>query len=234
VGDFPEIGLGARGIVRGRWAGPAAIGLIFLGVLTILGLNLDLGGRSGVGSDAPSIASGAAGPGSSAGSAGAGRPARPAGFREYPIGDEVEKNAMRIAAVWLPPVQMQDEPAVAAANPGMIHLEADIHAAEGNPQGFPRDEFVPYLNITYTITPLFKTAGGTTPETLHGALQPMVARDGWHYGATVLMPGFGRYQLVYHIEPPAAGRHSDPATGVAPFWPPFDAVFEWDYQGTSS
>ncbi len=27
-------------------------------------------------------------------------------FREYPIGDNVEKNQMDIAAVWLPPVKM--------------------------------------------------------------------------------------------------------------------------------
>src|SRR5215472_6883483 len=51
---------------------------------------------------------------------------RPADFREYPIGEEVEKNQMRIAAVYLPPVQMDGMPGLAA--PAMIHLEADIHA----------------------------------------------------------------------------------------------------------
>ena len=78
-------------------------------------------------------------------------PRSPAGFGEYPIGDEVEKNQIRIAAVYLPPVGMDgmDMPASSA----LIHLEADIHATEGNRNGFAKDEFVPYLVVHYTIVP---------------------------------------------------------------------------------
>ena len=81
----------------------------------------------------------------------AGSVRQPAGFREYPIGDEVEKNEMLIKAVWLPPVQMEGMEDPASSN--LIHLEADIHATEGNPNGFAKDEFVPYLVVHYTIAP---------------------------------------------------------------------------------
>lgn len=200
------------------------IALIFCGIALILVLNLDLSGGGVKGENTPA-------PATEVQTAPAPVPAKPAGFREYPIGDEVVKNAMRIAAVWLPPVQMQGDAEMLAPMANMIHLEADIHAAEGNPNGFPRDEFVPYLAITYTITPLDKK---TNSESLRGPLLPMVARDGWHYGASLLMPGPGRYRLDYHIEPPSAGRHADAATGVAPWWAPFDVSFDWDFQGVPS
>ena len=58
---------------------------------------------------------------------------------------------MRIAAVWLPPVQMEGMPGPASSD--MIHLEADIHATEGNRNGFAKDEFIPYLMVRYTIVP---------------------------------------------------------------------------------
>jgi uncharacterized protein involved in high-affinity Fe2+ transport len=153
---------------------------------------------------------------------------KPAGFREYPIGDEVLKNHLRIAAVWLPPIAMGGMPAMPAGG-DVIHLEADIHATEGNPNGFAKDEFVPYMKIRYAITP---AAGG--PPIHQGELMPMVARDGLHYGASVAMPDAGSYRLTYALEPPSAGglgRHSDPATGVAAWWEPFDVSFDWDYPG---
>ena len=63
---------------------------------------------------------------------------------------------------------------------------------------------------------------------------PMVARDGLHYGASLTLPKAGAYRLTYAIEPPSAGglgRHSDPVTGVAPWWAPFEVTFDWDYAG---
>jgi uncharacterized protein involved in high-affinity Fe2+ transport len=65
-------------------------------------------------------------------------------------------------------------------------------------------------------------------------MTPMVARDGLHYGANIAMPRAGRYTLTYRIEPPwkgGLGRHSDPVTGVAPWWEPFEVSFDWDYEG---
>ena len=210
-----------------RWAGPMVVVLILGGVILILALNLNLKGRSNGagGSKSPSRPSPPAQDPPIAA-----RP--PAGFREYPIGDEVEKNQIRIAAVWLPPVRMEgmDDPGSST----MIHLEADIHATEGNRNGFAKDEFVPYLVVRYTILPEHANGKGKSGEPIRGAMMPMVARDGLHYGASIEMPHAGRYKLVYAIEPPSAGglgRHADPATGVEPWWEAFEVSFDWDYPG---
>jgi uncharacterized protein involved in high-affinity Fe2+ transport len=139
----------------------------------------------------------------------------------------VEKNQMRIAAVWLPSIRMDGMAGPLSSD--MIHLEADIHATAGNPNGFALDEFVPYMKITYKILP---AKGG---EPIHqGELMPMVAGDGLHYGASIAMPQAGEYRLVFDLKPPSAGglgRHTDPATGVAPWWDPFEVSFDWDYEG---
>jgi uncharacterized protein involved in high-affinity Fe2+ transport len=193
--------------------------LIVGGVVLIVGLNLNLTpSRPAITTEVPPPATS---PSQSA--------AKPAGFREYPIGDEVLRNHMRIAAVWLPPIAMEGMPMPSSGGGDVIHLEADIHATEGNPNGFAKDEFVPYLNVRYAIIP---AEAGAAP--LHkGELLPMVARDGLHYGATLSMPKAGSYRLIYSISPPAGvlGRHSDPATGVAPWWEPFEVSFDWDYPG---
>ncbi len=116
---------------------------------------------------------------------------------------------------------MEGMPAMPAATGSeVIHLEADIKATEGNPHGFAKDEFVPYLKVHYTITPTTSSGGAGVPMR-EGDMIPMVARDGLHYGASVPMPTAGSYRLTYRVEPPSAGglgRHSDPATGVAPWW----------------
>jgi uncharacterized protein involved in high-affinity Fe2+ transport len=156
----------------------------------------------------------------------------PAGFREYPIGDEVERDHMEIRAVWLPPVAM--EGMNEAASSSMIHLEADVHATQGNPNGFALGEFVPYMVVRYVIVPVDTATRSAYPQPIEGAMMPMVARDGLHYGATIDMPAAGRFQLTYSFQPPSAGglgRHADRATGVAPWWKPFDVTFGWDYTG---
>jgi periplasmic iron binding protein len=199
-----------------RWAGPLITSFILLGVVLILLMNLDLGHSRApsVVEDAPkSPVSPVLGP-------------KPAGFREYPIGEEVEKSGIRVSAVWLPPIAMDG---LGHAGADVIHLEADVKATEGNPNGFALGEFVPYLKIAYEILP---AAGGAAVQT--GELLPMVASDGLHYGASVAMPKAGEFRLVYSIQPPSVGglgRHSDPVTGVAPWWPPFQATFDWDYPG---
>jgi periplasmic iron binding protein len=210
-----------------RWAGPLVTLLIVGGVALIVALNLNLNltpaRPSSSATSGPTTT-----PRESAPPAPASPGIKPAGFREYPIGDEVLKDHMRIAAVWLPPIAMDGMPAMSAGG-DVIHLEADIHATEGNPNGFAKDEFVPYLKIHYAITP----AGGGAA--IHeGELLPMVARDGLHYGASLEMPKAGAYRLTYRVEPPSAGglgRHSDPVTGVAPWWQPFEVVYDWDYPG---
>ena len=196
------------------WAGTAITGLIIVGIGSFLLLNLET--RKSPGNRAVSKADESA-------------PVVPTppqvggSVREYPIGDEVEKNQIRVAAVWLPAVMMDDMPS--DPNMPMIHIEADVKALENNPNGYAKDEKVDYLLIDYSIVP---ASGG--PAITSGKLAPMMARDGFHYGASIAMPAPGEYRLLYAIQPPSAGglgRHSDPSTGVAEWWKPFQASFDW-------
>ena len=150
-----------------------------------------------------------------------------AGFREYPIGDPqgFEKNHLRVAAVWLPSVTMEGD----MTTSGAIHVEADITATENNPNGFAAGEFVPYLTITYKLT---SPDGKTVID--QGKMLPMIARDGLHYGTSMIPPKPGTYKLTYAIDPPSSGglgRHHDPATGVGPWWAPFQVDLEWEFEG---
>jgi uncharacterized protein involved in high-affinity Fe2+ transport len=200
---------------------------IVAGVALILLLNLDLAGtrRSPNASpDRTGSTQSQSGPAATAPDAAA---AGTSGmFREYFIGDEVEcaEQFLAIAPVFFPAVPMDGMSLPSGDN--VIHLEADVRGIANNPNGFALGQFIPYLKVTYEIVP---TSSG---EPLKGDLVPMVARDGLHYGATVVMPGNGKYRLTYHLEPPtsgALGRHNDFETGVAPWWSPFDVSWDWDY-----
>ena len=199
-----------------RWAGPLIAILIVGGVAAILYVNLEPPRTPGVGAGTP--APSAAEPP---------KPVNTGSFREYPIGDEYSDLArhLRVAAVWLPSVEWDGQKAVVGTD--VIHLEADVKATAKNPNGFPMGDFIPYLKVAYTIEP----AGGG--PAIAGDLMPMVASDGLHYGASVRMPKAGKYRLTYAVEPPSAGglgRHSDPVTGVAAWWTPFRAAYDWDYE----
>jgi uncharacterized protein involved in high-affinity Fe2+ transport len=151
-------------------------------------------------------------------------------FREYEIGEEVEreKEHLKVAAVWLPPVTM-DHQMGGIAGPCTVHLECDIHALRGNEHGFGFGEWIPYLTIDYAIT-----KEGDARPCLSGKLMPMVAKDGPHYGDTIDMPGLGKYKLVYKVHPPSEngfGRHTDPITGVSAWWEAFETSYDWDYKG---
>ena len=200
-----------------RWAGPLVAILIVGGVAAILFFNMEPNRSSGGGPAAPPPPA-------------AVEPQRPVNtgtFKEEPIGEEYRDEArhLRVAAVWLPSVEWDGQKTVVGTD--VIHLEADVKADALNPNGFAKNEFIPYLKIAYRIEP----AGGG--PAIAGDLMPMVAADGLHYGASVRMPKAGKYRLTYAVEPPSAGglgRHSDPVTGVAPWWTPFRAAFDWDYE----
>ncbi len=214
-----------------RWAGRLVVLLILGGVIAILALNLNLKGRNPTGAPSTKIALHpvATPPQQDQAIAGANR------IREYPIGDEIEANQMVIKAVWLSAVQM--EGMIGSASPALIHLEADIHATQGNRNGFAEHEFIPYLVVRYTITPKDGAANSPSSQSIEGLLTPMVARDGLHYGANIEMPTAGAYRLTYSIDPPwkgGLGRHADPATGVDPWWKSFQVSFDWDYPGPPS
>ena len=195
------------------WLGPVVAGSIVLGVAGVLISNFQPGRPSSTTiQPRPSETPGGLAPSS---------PAIVTGnAREYPIGDPVVKHHIQVAAVWLAGVSMEGMASV----DDVIHLEADIQATEGNPNGFAKDEFVPYLKITFALV---EAAGGATVAS--GPMTPMVASDGLHYGASVAMPKAGQYRLTYRIEPPSAGglgRHVG-LGGVATWWEPFTTEFDW-------
>jgi len=95
--------------------------------------------------------------------------------KETPIGEEKQQSGMTIGAVYLQPIEMEPEGMMRAADDSDVHLEADIHAAKGNPNGFAEGDWMPYLVVKYQLA---KDGG----QTQTGDLMPMVANDGPHYG----------------------------------------------------
>ncbi|PID35127.1 MAG: iron transporter [Rhodobacterales bacterium] len=147
-------------------------------------------------------------------------------FKEYPIGEALEMSTLEVAAVYLAPIDMEPRGIDLPASQADIHLEADIHAMKGNPNGFGAGEWVPYLTVSYRLENV------DTGKVISGNLMPMVAVDGPHYGSNIKMMGAGNYKLSYHIDPPSRqgfGRHTDKASGVGAWFEPFDAEFEFQF-----
>jgi periplasmic iron binding protein len=197
--------------VSRSWAGPLVTGLIVLGVAAILILNFQPSPtpKPVEKPDTSAIA--------------------PSGedLKENPIGEPVIKNHIQVNAVWLAAVTMDGMGTAPSGPSDIIHVEADVRSIADNPNGFAKDEFVPYLKVAYSIVP---ASGG--PAIDKGDLYPMVASDGLHYGANIVAPKPGTYRLIYDIEPPSAGglgRHVGKG-GVAAWWKPFRAEFDWTVQ----
>jgi uncharacterized protein involved in high-affinity Fe2+ transport len=190
------------------WSGPLVAGVIVLGVAAILVLNFQPDQPKSVATPPPVMDQTQLVPPP----------------EEHPIGDPVSRNHIQVVAVWLNGVTMDG---ISSGPSDLIHLEADVRSLGENPNGFAKDEFIPYLKVTYAIVP---AAGG--PAIDKGSLFPMIASDGLHYGANIAMPKPGSYKLTYDIEPPSAGglgRHVG-VGGVAPWWKPFQAEFDWDVE----
>jgi periplasmic iron binding protein len=147
-------------------------------------------------------------------------------MKEYPAGEEKIINKMKIAAVYLKPIDMEPRGTDLPASQADIHLEADIHAAKGNPNGFGKGEWIPYLTITYKLDNV------DTGETKSGKFMPMVAKDGPHYGGNIKMMGAGNYKVAYTIESPEKqgfGRHTDKSSGVGKWFQPFTVDYKFKY-----
>ena len=152
---------------------------------------------------------------------------------EYPIGAPINASGMEIAAVYLQPIEMEPAGMMRAATDSDIHLEADIHALADNMNGFAEGDWVPALTIGYEVTKL------DTNERISGAMMPMVAADGPHYGDNVKLMGPGAYRLRLTIAAPGHGdqhamfgRHVDKETGVAAWFAPFEVSYDFVFAGT--
>ncbi len=147
-------------------------------------------------------------------------------MKEYPAGEEKVINNMKIAAVYLKPIDMEPRGIDLPASQADIHMEADINATRGNPNGFGAGEWIPYLKVSYRLENL------DTGKVKMGTFMPMVAKDGPHYGANLKMMGPGNYKITYTIEPPSKqgfGRHTDEMSGVGRWFEPFSVDFEFKY-----
>ena len=158
--------------------------------------------------------------------------AGPAIAKEYPIGKAQTRDGMEIGAVYLQPIEMDPPGMMKAAAESDVHMEADIKAAKGNPNGFSEGDWVPFLGVKYEL----KKDGGT--ESLKGDFMPMVANDGPHYGDNVKLQGPGKYTLTLTVAPPSDnphahfGRHVDKETGVGPWFKTFSVTYDFTYAGT--
>ncbi|WP_369800125.1 iron transporter [Vogesella sp. LIG4] len=150
---------------------------------------------------------------------------------EYPIGKPQIKAGLEIGAVYLQPVKMEPEGMMRKAEESDVHLEADIHAVKGNPNGFGEGDWMPYLMIKYELQKV------GSKDVIKGDFMPMVASDGPHYGDNVKLMGPGKYKLKFTIMPPSMnphahfGRHVDKETGVGAWFKPFDLNYEFTYAG---
>ncbi|QXX74981.1 iron transporter [Methylovirgula sp. HY1] len=151
--------------------------------------------------------------------------------KEYPIGKPRQIYGMTLGAVYLQPIVMDPPNVMRPAAQSDVHLEADIHAAKNNTNGFAEGDWMPYLVVHYTLT----KEGDN--KTIKGDMMPMVANDGPHYGDNVKLMGPGKYKLVLDIAPPTAdphnhfGRHVDKETGVGPWFPKFTEDYEFVFAG---
>lgn len=157
--------------------------------------------------------------------------ATPALALEYPIGVPQQRAGMEIAAVYLQPIEMEPEGMMRKVSESDIHIEADIHALANNPNGFEEGAWMPYLLVKYEVSKIgdsYKVAGD---------FMAMVANDGPHYGENIKLAGPGKYKVKYTILPPSEnkaahfGRHTDRATGVRPWFKPFEVEYEFTYVG---
>ncbi len=149
---------------------------------------------------------------------------------EYPIGSPQITAGMEVAAVYLQPIEMDPPGMMRAAAESDIHLEADIHATADNTNGFAEGDWLPNLHVEYVVTNL------DNGDEQVGALEPMVASDGPHYGDNVKLSGPGRYQLELSVHPGghgemSFGRHVDKETGVAPWPDAFSLKFDFVFAG---
>jgi periplasmic iron binding protein len=153
---------------------------------------------------------------------------------EYPIGTPESRYGMEIAGVYLQPIEMEPEGMMRKASDSDIHLEADIHALSGNPNGFEEGGWIPFLGVRYELTKL------PSGKTIKGEMMPMVASDGPHYGDNVKLMGLGKYKVKFVILPPNDkentmgrnfGRHTDRLTGVRPWFRRFEVEYEFTFAG---
>lgn len=151
--------------------------------------------------------------------------------KEIPVGPKQKVSGMEIGTVYLQPIEMEPAGLMRDAKDSDIHLEADIKAEKDNTNGFATGDWIPYLELTYELTK------EGDPAVIKGAMMPMVANDGPHYGDNVKLKGPGKYKLKVVVAPPSQsahshfGRHVDKETGVGPWFAKFTLEYDFVFAG---
>jgi periplasmic iron binding protein len=155
-------------------------------------------------------------------------PAAPAlAVQAFAIGEPVITDGMQIMPGYLTGVELDRNPPGMGLNADSVLLEADVHATAAERHGFPKDAWIPYLDIHFELT---KDGDRTYKKT--GILFPMAARSGPQYANGADMAGPGVYHLTYIISPPTSHgfiRHMDKASGVAAWWKPITVSWTFSY-----
>lgn len=125
-------------------------------------------------------------------------------FALYPIGETQQFGDVTVALSFLQPLAL-NAGMMRAADRSDIHLEADIAAAQDDPNGYAKGEWRPYAVVHYTLTRLRPAA---TEAPLTGTLIPLIGYNSGggggkdHYGDNIEMRGPGRYRLALSIHLP--------------------------------
>ncbi|MDA8232114.1 MAG: iron transporter [Magnetospirillum sp.] len=149
-----------------------------------------------------------------------GRSAAARDFAVYPVGAPQVAQGLNVAVEYFQPIEL-DGALMHPAAGADIHLEADISAAEDDPDGYAKGDWRPYLTVTYRLT------RNDTGQALAGTLMPLVSYGGSggggkpHYGDNLKLMGPGRYRLLLSVAPPAGGVGG----GFAPFTLAYDFVY---------
>lgn len=167
------------------------------------------------------------------------------GFNEIPIGEAKEAGPFNVEAVYFQGVDMVPENKQPSAEESDMHIEADIHLKPeaGKEYGFGDGEDIwpAYLTVNYKVM-----SEDGKKEITSGAMMPMNADDGPHYGINVkkgLIP-VGKYKLVIEFKASEDYLlHVDSETGVPvarsngkaaanKYYEKQTVTFDWNYDGS--
>jgi uncharacterized protein involved in high-affinity Fe2+ transport len=106
-----------------------------------------------------------------------------------------------------------------------IHiLWSRLNANAMNPNGFITNDFIPFCVLTYELS----KQGSHWHQSLSAPMR--LTSTGPEYEIASPLDGPGQYIWHIHYLPPSAGgfyRHTDHATGVDPWWYPFDLNYRF-------
>lgn len=167
------------------------------------------------------------------------------GFNEIPIGEAKEAGPFNVEAVYFQGVDMVPENKQPSGEESDMHIEADIHLKpeDGKKYGFGDGENIwpAYLTVNYKVM-----SEDGKKEITSGAMMPMNADDGPHYGINIkkgVIP-VGKYKLIIEFRASEDYLlHVDGETGVPvaresgkaaanKYYEKQTVTFDWNYDGS--